>query len=171
MIETDRLIAPAAEPKEEAQDRDKGQTKEEVKKECRHRITVIFCVVDPVNGPYDGAPKSQGHTKGIGKMKSEGVAMGRDHQDPGITHKQGNKILKPDFLFEQRNGQDCQGDGPGIVEGLCFLGRKQIIGLEQDQVIEKGVEQSENQGSQILPSSAGKQESCFALQGENESQY
>jgi hypothetical protein len=48
-------------------------------------------------------------------------------------------------LTEEGNRQQAEGDGPGVVESLSLLGGQQVIRLEQQQVIEEGVEYSECQ--------------------------
>jgi len=76
-------------------------------------------------------------------MERGQVAPGGDDHHPGVAHERGQEVTAARPLAEQGNGEQGQGDGPGIVDGLGFLGREQGIGLEEDAVVKEGVERAE----------------------------
>lgn len=87
----------------------------------------------------------QRDAEGAVELQTEHVPPGGDHQGAEIAEHDGDAIAAAQLLTEEGNGQQAEGDGPGVVESLCLLGGQQIICLEQQQVIEEGVQDPESE--------------------------
>ena len=74
------------------------------------------------------------------------------------------------LLAEEGDGQQTEGDGPGVVEGLRLLGGQQIIRLEQQQVIEEGVEHPQRQIVEGAALDVAEQQRQLALTGHDHPQ-
>jgi hypothetical protein len=53
------------------------------------------------------------------------------------------KIRAAEPLSQEGNREQRNGNGPGVVQRLSLLGRKKLIGLEKDQVIQERVQDAE----------------------------
>ncbi|MNO33473.1 hypothetical protein D3C76_234830 [compost metagenome] len=78
-------------------------------------------------------------------MQAEHIPPGGDHQGAEVAQHYGHAVTATELLAEEGDGQQAQGDGPGVIEGLGLLGRQQIIGLEQQQVVKEGVKHPQRQ--------------------------
>ena len=66
--------------------------------------------------------------------------------------------------------RNARGQGPGVVERLGFLRRQQIVGLEQHEVVEEGVQKPQTQRPEVLLWGKGKDQPGFALEDQYRAQ-
>ena len=108
-------------------------------------VALIAGVEDPVTGPDKRRYQRQRDPKRAVELQAEHIPLGGDHQGTEVAQHYGHSIAAAQFLAEKGDCQQTEGDGPGVVESLCLLGGQQIIGFEQQQVIEEGVQHTQGQ--------------------------
>ncbi|MNH16207.1 hypothetical protein D3C79_758380 [compost metagenome] len=124
---------------------DKRQADEEAEQQADHGIALVAGIEDPVAGPDQGRHQCQRHPERAVELQAEHIPLGGDHQGAEVTQHYGDPVAAAQLLAEEGDGQQTEGDGPGVVEGLCLLGGQQIIGLEQQQVVEEGIQHPQRQ--------------------------
>ena len=89
---------------------------------------------------------------GLASGNAEGrkVALRGDDDDAEEADEHGRNAPEPDSLFQERDGKQHEHDGPHVVEGLGLLRGKQRIGLEEDDIVEKGIEQAEEGRARVF---------------------
>jgi len=73
---------------------------------------------------------------------SEAAAAG-DHEHPAVTDHAGHDVAPVQALLQQRYRQVGQNQGPGEIHRLGHLGRQAIVGGEENQVIDAGIDDTQ----------------------------
>jgi len=100
-------------------------------------------VDQPVARPQDGAAECQGDAEPVGLGRAGKPALGEEHDDPGVAHRDAGERPSRQRLAQHRHGEQRQRDRPGVVQRLGDLRRQAVVSLEKNDVIKEGIEDTE----------------------------